>query len=101
MNKLEEYRDEMVLSYSVPEDDTDLYYSDGYEDGHKAGFDAAIALDLPVKFHIWTQEQEEPALAYLSDDDEWSVDLPHLERKLVSTKELYQYWIEHVYEPDI
>jgi len=90
MNELENLR----IPPSIP---GDLMGRNGaYMSGYGAGFDAAIALDLPVKFHLWTQDQEEPAYAYLSDDDEWSVNLPNTDKKVMSTEELYQYWRDNI-----
>lgn len=85
MNKLEEYRDKKVkerwggnLTWNL--DDSDL------EREYGAGFDAAIALDLPVKFAEWYHEYE--------------LGLTELSLDFTTLKELYNHWIENIYKPE-
>lgn len=60
MNKLEEYSINRVIAHTIPEQfhkrrEMEAYY-EGFEAGSQDGFDAAIALDLPVKFAEWKDE---------------------------------------------
>ena len=88
MNKLEEYRDNL-LEQDVPVFDHEGHYGNNMI---KKGFDAAIALDLPVKFAEWF-ETKEPSWK------DW-----RREHYLLSDSELrqraYQYWIENIYKPE-
>lgn len=83
MNKLEEYRDSLLIE-CMPFD----------HEGHYGnnmiikGFDAAIALDLPVKFADWWDD--------LTD---WSDILAHFGHSSPNTKQLYEYWLEKIYKP--
>jgi hypothetical protein len=84
MNKFEEYK-EKLLSQS-----REMNADDAIEIGIQVGFDAVIALDLPVKFKLWTRTPEFMDWLYLQSvqDDEQV------------TKLAYQYWIENIYKPE-
>lgn len=90
-NKLDEYRDRL---------DKQTVYDKGFVQG----FDAAIALNLPVKFNRWVNSSLWTLIN--EEDDIW-------EQRVVSTKvamgveieiktgqELYKYWIDHIYKPE-
>lgn len=95
MNKLEEIRDKVL-----PLEGEESSYID-WALLKREGFDAAIALDLAVKFDLWRQKEEadEEGLISLADYDRYYVnpsivDLP----KHCTTKELYQYWLENIFK---
>lgn len=81
MSKLEEYRDRQAELY---EETPDLYSE---PDLHwKDGFDAAIALDLPVKFAEWQRHPEGDGLQKML------LYFGHYP----SMKEKYQYWLANI-----
>lgn len=94
MNKLEEYRENQSLN----ED-----YNSGRDVVFKRGFDAAIALDLPVKFAEWHQELECCTEHPENMPELWDEN-PTLEgftsHSLKPMEELYQYWINNIYKPE-
>lgn len=57
---------------------------------YEVGANAIMALDLPVKFHLWTRTPEFMDWLHLQSvqDDEQV------------TKLAYQYWIENIYKPE-
>lgn len=97
MNKLEQYRDEMILTYQAPVEyarEEVIIYSDGYEVGHKAGFNAAMDLQIPVKFADYMDICKikgwgEGRIYLHPEDTEWR-----------TSPELYQHWLENVYNPE-
>lgn len=65
----------------------------------KAGFDTAIALDLPVKFAEWANENR----WYSFEDGIWKQTAQHGSIGKTPSKtseELYKYWIDNIYSPD-
>lgn len=75
MNELEKQREKIAKATS-------------YSSVVKVGFDAAIGLNLPVKFHKWYMEAK------------W-VDYDDFEKIVKMTpEELYKYWIENIYKPE-
>lgn len=90
MDKLEEYKISKVTSdfefgYNNPEF-TPLEiqaYRETLKYYWKTGFDAAIALDLPVKFAEWL----------------WS-NVDEKEMANTSWQDLYKNWIENIYNPE-
>ena len=58
------------------------------------GFDAAIALDLPVKFAEWKDLSLESFELRRLADFTYQIDG---EDATLTNKELYQYWIENIY----
>lgn len=99
MSKLEEYRDKKAEEESKG----CITYKEG--NFYRMGFDAAIALDLPVKFAEWREGYIAMLLAefdqkYYQTRDEY---IPHKERAAIthqSTKKLYKYWLDNVYKPE-
>lgn len=81
MNKLEQYKHEMTITGQAPKGYKSIQiqsYIQGLEDGSLQGFDAAIALNLPVKFaEYWYKI---------------SSGCP--------TQNDYLYWIDNIYEPE-
>lgn len=63
-------------------------------------FDAAIALNLPVKFSRWTHSQE----WILTNDKKsylWaSINIPKEKWQKKTEEELYKYWIDNIYKPE-
>jgi hypothetical protein len=81
MNKLDKLKSVLSLKFyrDLPEDnDIDLF---------NAGFDAAIALELPVKFANWKSGL--PPCPFGDKGD--TRYLGH-----ISNEEFYQYWLENV-----
>jgi len=87
MNKLEQYR-EQEADKEYPSMGEDSNYCDTgllQNDSFKSGFDAAIALELPVKFANWKNEvaqqlEYHPLLQYDTNE------------------KLFQYWLNNVYK---
>lgn len=61
------------------------------EEGYKEGFDAALALDLPIKFAEW-KDQLTPLIP-----EHFKIMMPEA-GKSRTRQELYTYWIENVYK---
>lgn len=87
MNELEKYKDKKAYERADNYNESALTF--------KKGFDAAIELDLPVKFYKWRKR--------LTDNKMRNM----LGSKCVRYSEeneleqlLYQYWIENVYKPE-
>ena len=97
MNKLEEYRDKKSKEHGkfamsdVFEDIplTEYHKESSFEDG----FNAAIALDLPVKFSEWKDKNWKKFDVKLE-----VLKKIHVFDRNVTTKELYQYWLENVFK---
>lgn len=66
--------------------------------GYEEGFDAAIALDLPVKFAEWSN-----TLLRTKKDNYSLFMLPEVSKqdRGYTTKELYEYWRDNVYKPEV
>lgn len=107
MNKLEKYKKTSSVAYAEEvydgKDDSGSGFGDfsqkdlwtNRRDNYVSGFDAAIALDLPVKFAEWKDEnwhKHEVKLEVL--------DKTHVFDRNVSMKQLYQYWIDNIYKPE-
>lgn len=89
MNKLEDIKEKLWP--------TKTFVDTG--DTLKEGFDAAIALGLPVKFTNWRDEQ------CVFHHGQWflsGMSLPIHNDGVIATDniKLYQYWIEKIYEPE-
>jgi hypothetical protein len=97
MNKLEEYRDKRVTESTqfIPtaQDDRELINERNF---YKSGFDAAIALDLPVKFAEWIKKEAWYGNINLNASESIWV----RNKGFMSPKELYKYWIENIYKPE-
>lgn len=85
MNKLEEYKKNQNAAEGNYHSNPELMVRTAYD----KGFDAAIALDLPVKFAIWQSLQR--------DENTGLLKLPYLS---MGWKILYQYWINNIYKPE-
>ena len=100
MNKLEEYRNNSAIDYAEEvydgKDDSGSGYGDfsqrdlweNRKDNYIGGFDAAIALHLPVKFGKW-KEQLSPMLC--SEDQA-------ILYKHNTWEKLYQYWLDNIFK---
>lgn len=100
MNKLEEYKEKRsnhTLEVAKEEfkygDDPTPYSCERY---WGMGFDAYHALDLPVKFAKWLVKAEEDAFAYLTDEDRYEI--PDFKYETWTTKELFDYWLNNIWE---
>lgn len=91
MNKLEEYRDSKAEHYEEVWEEggarPEIYQ--GYSDG----FDAAIALELPIKFHRWMVGFNYKKIVELRK-------VKGYEDIELTNENLYQYWIENIYKPE-
>lgn len=107
MNKLEEYRDKWAKFHrnNLPASFQHYNFEDGKEQGFIMGFDAAIALDLPVKFAQWAGENYFFA-QNVGEEGGWITDKELIAEgdydKRVAmrrpTKQLYKYWIDNIYK---
>lgn len=73
---------------------------------YKTGFDAAIALDLPVKFAKWYR-YEFNLLSIPNQSDKAYQKAMKLQDRVreasggwPTTEQLYKYWIENIYKPE-
>ena len=89
MNKLEKYKKD----FSGKPDYKSGWLSTCVEEG----FDAAMALDLAIKFHLWSRHKhiDEKGLniirtGVINNKSEEEV-----------AKELYKYWLDNIYDPEI
>jgi hypothetical protein len=94
MNELERYKSK-ILTESIP--------IASLMNGWEEGFDDAIALDLPVKFHNWFTGWKSMALAEF--DQKYSGKRPEFiplkERVKITHRdpeEAYKYWIDNIYK---
>lgn len=90
MNNLEQYKQKLLS------DSREYNADDAIEHGMETGFDAAIVLNLPIKFAEWIAELE------IAKDDEpfmWWWNRQDGSNPRISTKELYEYWINNIYKP--
>lgn len=90
MNKLEKYRDK-----------TNIWVTSEARGGYELGFNACLALDLPVKFLAWLKERE-----FLGDFTFWEGKIWFRGGKIklpsawVTEKELFEYWIDNIYKSE-
>ena len=111
MNKLEEYRDKKAEKYrdNVVEM---TRYNEGCtsydaERGYQRGFDAAIALDLPVKYNAWYLDEYLHAVTGIGSHNISEEGVTYLKslktqyfRKDDREPHVYQYWIDNIYKPE-
>lgn len=96
LSPLEQYRDEQTEKFGKPKPKFGGF--NGPIEYYKQGFDAAIALDLPVKFATWSK-------GVIPNDAKDLVRTiivknGHLEvrqRNELGEAALYQYWLDNVY----
>lgn len=89
MNRLEEYRDAKALEEGAID-----FHEGNMERGFRDGFNAAIALELPLKFHYW--------LVWLRDDSD-NVEFRHHMESIGEEQPIetfYKYWIENIYKAE-
>lgn len=110
MSKLEEYK--MNLSYKETEEypssirvGEEAAYDIGHSAGFVDGFDAAIALDLPVKFAKWLKNLDNGTehYDYYTGKKSESISFSPsdcFEDDIMTVEELYQYWINNIYKPE-
>lgn len=88
MNKLEEYK---------------IYYGKKYETkyeevAHNQGFDAAVALDLPVKYAKWKDSIFKGFYSSKHQPKQW-IKIQRLFDKIgkpYTEQQLYQYWLDNI-----
>lgn len=94
MNKLEEYKNKIA----------DEQAEDG-ADGHGLswegiikGFDAALALDLPIKYQTWLRENK----WFVDKDDKWysTKDRGDYSQpaERFTEEQLYKYWLKNIFK---
>ena len=81
---LEQYRDKLPKSYYTPMGDSEETHAIGITQG----FDAAIALDLPVLFHEWIDDN------FLNTEDAIH------KHQCADISELYRFWSNYIYKPE-
>lgn len=100
MNGLEEYKKDRAAK-EFPQGQTikEVIRNRGwgnYRECFIGGFDAVVALDLPIKFHDWFMTMNkmgsEIRKKMLSNDEIRALD------HYPNTYDIYQYWINHVYK---
>lgn len=97
MNKLEEYKNNESTEFgkttfdsgSLPGTGSDFQYC------FDRGFDAAIALDLPVKFHEWVRISVKKGDVKDNNNGSYLIN-----NHYYISEELYQYWIDNIFEPE-
>lgn len=98
-SKIEQYR-ESFLEDVAPFDHETNYGNNRF----RAGFDAAIALNLPVKFADWVAKAEQEGLIDSHAEEVWWISLEFGEKynlaKHISTNELAKCWLENIYKPE-
>lgn len=100
MNKLEEYKRQGENDYALGYCESSPEEANAAESGYSAGFDAAIALNLAVKFNLWIQSMEEDKI-HNPDFDTWVLTPEWTDiDKNVTTKQLYEYWLKKFYKPE-
>lgn len=95
MNKLEEQKGKEFVKLKHSGEKWDkLSLGDGC-DWWEEGFDAAIALDLPVKFFNWYQSINK--MGHLDRIKAVTIlNLPHYP----TPEDFYKYWIDNIYKPE-
>lgn len=89
MNKLEEYKINSAVDCAIRV--KNIAHRAGVLVGYDEGFDAAIALDLPVKFSNWKDSKDQSWKEWARQavlDDRYSV------------KAAYEYWRDNIYKPE-
>lgn len=94
MNRLEEYKENRAREYA-PEGETmkEVIQNKGYthrQEGFHKGFDAAIALELPVKFGIWAN-----SLVYINGKYQNSSAI-----EFIDMSSAFKYWIDNIFKPE-
>jgi hypothetical protein len=90
-NKLEEYKEAFSENF---EDRSSVQYNTGRRDGRKEGFDAALALNLPILYKKWYVGEILKCQESISYSDKVK---PYAG---LDDKELYQYWRDNIYKPE-
>ena len=86
MNKIEQYKQDQVLSYMQDNDD------DAFETGWEDGFNNLLKLELPIKFTEWLRQED-----YYADEKGWYKNAFTDEATVHSTQELFNHWLENVW----
>lgn len=96
MNELENYKNNKAKNYDraahcghFSGEDPSYHYNNG--------FNAAIALELPIKFLNWKLLTPVSAISSIPEIT-WTTDLLSDNPKVYTTQELYDYWINNVYK---
>src|SRR5688500_3107880 len=105
MNKLEEYRDHL----SEGQDNYSKEYPHSF--AFQAGFDAAIALDLPVKFYNWKAKLDSETALNVGNKkgmaevkrEYWDKINQYFdnEGEPIRIEGLYKYWLDNIYNPEL
>lgn len=90
---LEEYKQSLLapLPHDIWRDNID----EALDIGKSEGFDAALALDLPIKFNLWYNSKEETFKNWLRENY-WRFD--GSPSKFMIVDAAYKYWIENIFK---
>ena len=100
-NKLEEYKKSLLIKAKVEYDNS--ITGGFYPKGVREGFDAAIALELPVKFNLWVMSVSTGSIGehYICKDLATLLRPDTYKQNAgFTTKELYTYWINNIFKPE-
>lgn len=95
MDKIAELKEKLAIEFACT---NGVYYGSGECNSRmkkfNAGFDAAMDLALPVKFHKWASQS---SISNLSTNQiiQMYNSMPD-----ASTESLYKFWRENIYEPE-
>lgn len=93
MNKLKKLKNKLAKkTHPITDEST---FNGILQDGFKDGFDAVIALDLPVKFAEWKVDHP----FNMKNRALWLDIIKKVGHNTPSTSELYQYWIDNIFKP--
>jgi len=91
MNKLEKYKENRFSSITYGISNRDVLKEIKLRDeAGKEGFDAAIALNLPIKFATFMRHE-----CVISSDEGI-----FYKGEIWSAENLYKYWIDNIYKPE-
>lgn len=105
MNKLEEKKHELSKDYIdnlQPAQEEPKTPNDWSVQDYEKGFDAAIALNLPVKYARWKDSIFRGFISSRNQPKQWTK-MQELFNKIgnpYSEKSLYKYWIDNIYKPE-
>lgn len=93
MNKLEEYKRSLLIKAKVNHNNNET--NGFYTKGIRKGFDAAIALDLAVKFEKWIMETSTGSIGDKHVCKDLATKLGR-ESKLFTVEDLHSYWLDNI-----
>lgn len=94
MNELEKYKKSLMIPNDIFKDTLE----EQQDIGINYGFDAAIALDLPIKFTDWMAVNGIKVDGKKDEQITWMKYVGSTHTNQGTTKELYKYWIDNIYK---